>query len=497
MTRKNARVEIAIVGAGISGIGAAIRLLGEGFKDFVILEKADSLGGTWRDNTYPGCACDVPSALYSFSFAQKPDWTRAFAGQAEILDYVRETAARFDVERFIRYGQGAERAQWDEGAGHWVLETCDTVYHARVLIACTGYLHEPIIPELPGLAEFPGTVFHSSRWNHEHDLRGERVAVIGTGASAIQFVPQIQPLVDKLVLFQRTPQWILPKPDAEMPALGNALLRLAPAREALRGTIYGLFEGFGIGFRRPGFLEQLQKLGLAHLRWAVKDPVLREKLTPDYTLGCKRVLLSNDYYPSLTRPNVEVFATGVREIRGNTVVGSDGSECEVDTIILGTGFHVTEQPIASRVFDAQGRSLGELWKNGMEAYRGTTIAGLPNLFLVLGPNLGIGHNSAFIVIESQINYIVSALKTMRRKKLARVEVRREVQQKYNEVVQRELQNTVWNTGGCSSYYLDSNGKNTVGFPWSTFEMRRLLRKFDAESYVHAPVAERSARHEPA
>lgn len=481
--------DVLIVGAGISGIGLGIRLKEAGFDNFVILEKAADLGGTWRDNTYPGCACDVPSALYSYSFAQKPDWSRAFAGQAEILDYVRDTANRHNIPGFIRFNQAVERAQWRESKNLWEVQTGDQLYLARTVVACSGYLHEPIIPNIPGLKDFQGKLFHSSRWDHDHDLSGERVAVIGTGASAIQFVPEIQPKVQQLTLFQRTPQWVLPKPDHPIPKIEENFFRLPFTLNAWRKMLYGGFETFGIGFRKPALLRQIQKLGEAHIRLAIKDPALRAKLTPDYTLGCKRVLMSNNYYPALNQANVDVFATGLQEVRGNTLVGQDGSECQVDTIILGTGFFVTEPPIADHIFNDAGESLSQMWQDGMQAYRGTTIAGLPNAFMVLGPNLGIGHNSAFIVIEAQINYILSTLQTMRDRQLSRVEVKADSQRTYNRKVQKDLQGTVWNTGGCSSYYLDKNGFNSVGFPWSTLEMQRLLKDFDAESYSLTPATQ--------
>lgn len=476
------KIEVLVIGAGVSGIGAAIRLRGEGIHDFLVLEKADRLGGTWRDNTYPGCACDVPSALYSYSFAQKSDWSRVFADQPEILRYVEDVAARHGVERHIRYGEAVEDARWDEPTSRWIVRSAKALYAARVLISCTGYLHEPQMPDLPGLAEFPGALFHSSRWDHAHDLSGERVAVIGTGASAIQFVPRIQPQVSALRVYQRTPQWILPKVDTAMPGFAHRVLKLPMARDALRSALYAGFEGFGTGFRHPALLEQVQRLAIRHLRRQVRDPALRGRLTPDYTLGCKRVLLSNTYYPALVQPNVEVLATGVKAVRGSVVVGQDGSEREVDTIILGTGFHVTDPPSAQHIRNADGRSLAELWAGSPQAYRGSTVSGFPNLFLVLGPNIGIGHNSAFIVIEAQLDYAMSALRQMRKRRLVRVDVRPDVQAAYNARVQDGLRTTVWNTGGCSSYYLDANGRNSTGFPWSTLEMRRLLARFDADSY---------------
>ncbi len=484
-------VAVLVIGAGISGIGAGIRLHREGFTDFAILEKADSLGGTWRDNTYPGCACDVPSALYSYSFAQKPDWSRLFAGQAEILDYVSDTARRYDIEQSIYYGEAALDSWWDDKACHWVVQTGKHVWHARIMISCTGYLHEPIMPALPGLEGFQGPVFHSSRWQHQLDLQGKRVAVIGTGASAIQFVPEIQPEVRELKVYQRTPQWILPKPDSSLPPPARRLLGLPLVKQTLRNAIYAGFETFGIGFRQPALLKQVERLARAHLRWAVRDTALRDKLTPDYRLGCKRVLMSNNYYPALAQQNVEVLTTGVTQVRGNTLVGADGSEREVDVIILGTGFHVSDQPIARHVRGVDGRTLAEIWAGSPQAYRGSTIAGFPNLFLILGPNLAIGHNSAFIVIEAQLDYAIDALRTMRKRELMRVEVRSSAQSDYNQRVQKDLQGTVWNTGGCSSYYIDANGLNSIGFPWSTLEMRRLLAHFDEENYHLQPAWEPS------
>jgi cation diffusion facilitator CzcD-associated flavoprotein CzcO len=455
----------------------------------VVLEKAASLGGTWRDNTYPGCACDVPSHLYSYSFAQKPDWSRLFAGQAEILGYVRDTARKYQVDRYIRYGEPVESASWDEADQRWQVRTPKGSYRARILISCTGYLHEPQLPDLPGLKDFPGKVFHSSRWDHSHNLAGKHVAVIGTGASAIQFVPEIQPKVAALHVYQRTAHWVLPKVDGEFSGLGHGVLRLPYLTQAWRSAIYAGFETFGIGFRHPALLKQAERIARRHIRGQIKDPALRARVTPGYTLGCKRVLLSNNYYPALAKPNVEVLAAGVKELRGRTLIGSDGSEREVDTIILATGFHVTDQPSSEHIRGADGRSLAQVFAGSPQGYRGTTVAGFPNLFLVLGPNLAIGHNSAFVVIEAQLSYIASALRAMRQRKLARVEVRREVQASYNEKVQRDLQGTVWNTGGCSSYYLDANGRNSTGFPWSTLEMRRLLARFDLGSYLTRPLAE--------
>ena len=482
------RVEVLVIGAGISGIGAAVRLLGEGCRDFVVLEKAESIGGTWRDNTYPGCACDVPSALYSYSFAQRHDWSRVFAGQAEILDYLRDVTEQHGLAPWLRFGEAVSVAHWDADAGHWRVESAKARYQARMLIVCTGYLHQPRLPQLPGLEHFPGKVFHSSRWDHDHDLRGQRVAVIGSGASAVQFVPAIQPQVASLALFQRTPHWVLPKPDHPIPAIERWLLGLPGGLAAYRTALYAAFETFGIGFRRPLLLKLFQRLARLQLRWQVRDPALRQRLTPRYTLGCKRVLLSNDYYPALTQPNVSVHATGLRGIEGRRLIGEDGTQCEVDTLIFATGFEVTEQPIAACLHGADGRSLAAHWDGSPQAYRGSTVKGFPNLFLVLGPNLAIGHNSAFIVIEAQLDYAMGALRAMRQRGLGRLEISDGVQARYNDVVQQALRRTVWNTGGCASYYLDRNGRNSTGFPWSTLEMRRLLRDFDLDAYHTEPAS---------
>ncbi|MGW3998297.1 flavin-containing monooxygenase [Amycolatopsis sp. NPDC004772] len=474
---------VLVVGAGASGLGAAIRLAQAGVGDLAVLEKADALGGTWRDNTYPGCACDVPSALYSYSFAPNPEWTRAFAGQAEIRAYLQDTAARFGVTGKIRYGVEVTRAQWNARESRWELETSKGRYTARILVAGTGPWHEPLIPDLPGLAGFPGEVFHSARWNHGYDLTGKRVAVIGTGASAVQFVPQIVPRVGRLHLFQRTAQWVLPKPDHAVPGVERFLLRRFPAlQRALRGVEYGLMETLGFGFRHPWLLRQVQKIGLAHLRLAVRDPALRRALTPDYTLGCKRLLMSNTYYRALTQSTVDVHPTAVRSVSGSTIVGADGSTAEVDAIIFGTGFHILDMPISARVFDADGRSLDDHWKGSPQAYAGTSVAGYPNLYLLLGPSLGTGHSSAFTIVEAQLRHTVAAVTRTLRAEGTSLSVRPEAQAAFNAQVQAALPGTVYQSGGCSSYYTDVNGRNSFSWPFSTGRLRAQVGGFREADY---------------
>ena len=344
-------VRVAIVGAGFSGLGLAIRLKRQGVEDFVVLERAEDVGGTWRDNTYPGCACDVPSHLYSFSFAPNPEWTRHFAPQPEIWRYLRWCVARFGIGPHIRYGCELREAAWDEEAGRWHIATSQGPLSADVLALGQGPLSEPSLPDIPGLDGFPGTLFHSARWGHEHDLTGERVAVIGTGASAVQFVPHIQPAVGRLHLFQRTPPWILPRRDRAISPRRRALFRRLPLSQRLaRYGIYWLFEMRALGLvYRPQMMLAPQRLALKYLAAQVPDAALREKLTPRYTMGCKRILLSDDFYPALSRPNAEVVTDRIREVRGRAIVTADGAEREVDTIIVATGFHVTDNPVTDRV----------------------------------------------------------------------------------------------------------------------------------------------------
>ncbi len=479
--------DVAVIGAGISGIGAAIRMKEANVGSFALFEKSNDIGGTWRDNTYPGCACDVPSALYSYSFAPNPAWSRAFAGQAEILAYVRHVASRYGVLPHIRFGIEVRRATFDDDARMWTLETNRGRFTARVLVAASGPWHEPKIPAIPGDGTFTGARFHSSRWDHSVDLAGKRVAVVGTGASAIQFVPEIQPRVARLHLFQRTAQWVLPKPNAKVGAAGQWLMRNVPSTmRALRNAAYSAMEAFGVGFRHPAVLEQVQRIGARHLRRAVRDPVLQQKLRPDYTLGCKRLLMSNTYYPAVASPNVELHPTAVKEICGDRIIGADGSEARADVLVFGTGFHILDMPIGDKIADAKGRTLKDHWRGSPRAYLGTSVVGFPNLFLLLGPNLGTGHSSAFSILEAQIAHVVDALTRMKKERLTRVEVRKDVERAFNAEVQEALPRTVYNAGGCSSYYIDENGRNSFSWPWSTDALVARVGRFDPRAYDALP-----------
>ncbi|HEX7291129.1 MAG TPA: NAD(P)/FAD-dependent oxidoreductase [Conexibacter sp.] len=481
-------VRVAIVGGGLSGIGATAMLRRAGIGDVVVLERGDEVGGTWRDNTYPGCACDVPSALYSFSFAPNPSWGRLYAGQAEIQQYARQVAREHGVEEHVVTGADVLSAQWDEGAQRWRIRTTRGDWTARALISATGPWSEPVLPDVPGLDRFAGEVFHSSRWNHAHDLTGRRVAVIGTGASAVQFVPRIQSQVERLTVFQRTAQWVLPKLDRRVTAAEQALYRRLPlTQRALREAMYYTFELAGFAERNPRAMGGFQRIARRHLERSVADARLRAALTPDHTLGCKRILFSNDWYRALTRSNVELVPHAVTEVRPGGLVGADGVERPADTLILGTGFGITEMPIAARVAGRDGRTLDATWGGSPTGYLGTVISGFPNFFMILGPNVGNGHTSATVLIELQVQFAIDALKAMEREGVASADVRPAVQDAFNEEVQRRLRGTVWNAGGCRSYYLDRNGRNSTIFPGSTLELRRRAR-FRAGEYALVPAA---------
>jgi cation diffusion facilitator CzcD-associated flavoprotein CzcO len=480
-----AHVPVAVIGTGFAGLGMAIRLRQMGFDEFVVLERAGEVGGTWRDNTYPGCQCDVPSHLYSLSFAPNPDWTRTFSMQPEIGAYLERVADDFDVRRFVRFGAEVTSAAWDEPRARWVIETAQGTLEADVVVSGVGALSEPSIPELPGLERFEGAVFHSAAWDHDYDLEGKRVAVVGTGASAIQFIPHIQPKVRSLALFQRTPPWVMPHPDRRLSKFEHRVYRAFPlARRLMRDGIYWAREGSVLAFMHPRLMKRIgERIARRHLAKQVPDPGLRRKLTPSYRMGCKRVLLSNDYFPALQQPNVELVTDGIEEVRAHSVVDRHGVERDVDAIIFGTGFHVIDMPFATRVAGRGGATLAERWDRGMKAHKGTSIPGFPNLFMLLGPNTGLGHNSVVFMIEAQIQYVAEALRLMRERRAGSIEVRPEVVEAYDADIQERLDGSVWNTGGCASWYLDDEGRNSVIWPGFTWPYKRQMLAFDPEAYV--------------
>ncbi|MFE3635194.1 flavin-containing monooxygenase [Streptomyces sp. NPDC059168] len=488
-------VRVAVIGSGFGGLGAAVRLRREGITDFVVLERADGVGGTWRDNSYPGCACDVPSHLYSFSFAPNPDWPRTFSGQEHIRAYLEHVTDVFGLRPHLRFGAEVKLMRWDGERLRWEIETARGTLTADVVVSATGPLSDPKTPGIPGLETFPGKVFHSARWDHDYDLRGKRVAMVGTGASAIQIVPAIQRQVGRLTLFQRTPPWVMPRMDRAIGAAERRLHRALPFTTRLRrGMLWGIRELQVQAFtKHPDELGLVERLAKRNMARAVKDPALRAKLTPDYRIGCKRILLSSEYYPALARPNVDVVASGLSEIRGSTVVAADGSEAEVDAIIFGTGFHVTDMPIAERVVGAEGVTLAETWKGGMRALRGASAAGFPNWMTIIGPNTGLGNSSMILMIESQLTYMADYLRQLDVLAVppgpggtgggrVALDARPAAVDAWNHRVQERMKRTVWNTGGCTSWYLDPSGRNTTIWPGTTAEFRRATRRVDLAEY---------------
>lgn len=484
--------EVIIVGAGFAGIGAAIKLGEAGF-DYLVLEKATEFGGVWRENTYPDCACDVPSAFYSFSFAPKPDWSHFFAHQEEIKRYAADTAESFGVTRSVRFGCELFAARWHGDSGRWRLETSTGSYTARFLILATGPMHKPVTPAIPGLESFPGTTFHSARWDHKVDLAGKRVAVIGTGASAIQFVPAIQPRVKHLTIFQRTAPWVLPKLDLPVaPRWQNRFRRWPFLQRLLRQALYWQFEFLSWSLKHPRWRSRLEDAARRNAFRSIKNPELRARVVPDYAIGCKRILQSNTWYRALAKENVTV-AVGVRGIDGNTIVASDGSSCEADVILFATGFQVSNPPIAGQITGASGVSLAEVWKGSPEAFLGTTVPDCPNLFMTLGPNL-YTFSSAFVMIEAQLEYILSTLTQARAQRLAVLSVKPDLVARFNQELQSSLQTSVFNSGGCTSYFIDSNGRNSTNWPWTTLYLRRRLRRVKLTDYRVTPFDGSAGRH---
>jgi cation diffusion facilitator CzcD-associated flavoprotein CzcO len=476
-------VEIAILGAGFAGLCMGIALQRAGQHDFVILERATEVGGTWRDNHYPGAACDIPSHLYSLSFAPKPDWSRVYPTQPELHAYLRQLAEDHGLRSKIRTGHDLLGADFDEARGIWRLTTSAGLITARLVVSGTGGLSEPKDPELPGLARFAGTTFHSAGWNHDYDLAGKRVAVIGTGASAVQFVPEIAPSVGHLDVYQRTPNWVIERGDRPYGRAAQWMFRHVPGlRAAYRAVLYWKHEARVLAFVvHPALMRFPQRAAVRHIETQVADPALRARVTPNYAFGCKRVLISNDWYPALQRSNVELVTSGIREVTPTGIVDVNGTSRPVDAIIFATGFYATKNPIAGRIRGVGGVSLAEAWKGGEEAYLGTLVRGFPNLFFIIGPNTGLGHNSMVFMIETQVAYIQRLLGLMADADATRLEVRAEVQARFNAALQQRLSGSIWATG-CKSWYQHDSGKITALWPGFTFEFWRQTRAFDAGDY---------------
>ena len=481
--------EVVIIGSGFGGLCMGIKLKQAGIDNFLILEKDEHFGGTWRVNHYPGAACDVPSHLYSYSFAQNANWTRKFPPQPELWAYTQQIVSDFKLAPHIRVNTALVSADFDERAGIWHIVTSQGSFTAKTLVAATGALSRPSIPKFVGMENFQGKMFHSAHWEHDYDFTGKRVAVIGTGASAIQFIPEIAPKTAHLDLYQRTAPWIMPRPDRKITALEHWLLHnVKPLQWLYRGLTYLRYEMRLVAFAKLPILSRA-------IRWQaerniakhIKDPVLRAKLTPDYTPGCKRILLMNTYYPTLAKPNVKVISDGIQEIRANSIVGKDGVERPVDAIIFGTGFDVEHVLGPVEIRGLKGKNLREAAEGGLEAYKGCTVPGFPNFFMITGPNTGLGHNSIIYMIESGVNYVLKGIQFIRQQQLNSVDVKAEVVQQYNDELQSRFHGTVWSSG-CKSWYLSSSGKNNTLWPGFTFEYRKLTKNFDAANYLIAGAA---------
>jgi cation diffusion facilitator CzcD-associated flavoprotein CzcO len=486
--------QILVVGSGFGGLGMGIRLESAGIDTFTIFERAREVGGTWRDNHYPGCACDIPSHLYSFSFEPLPTWARTYGEQWQILEYLRHCADRYHLRPHIRFGAEIVDARWDEDRRLWELRTSGgETARGRVLVSACGGLSRPSLPDIRGRESFAGASFHSSQWDHDFDLTGKTVAVIGTGASAIQFVPRIAPHVGKLVLYQRTPPWILPKRDRPIAERTHRLFERAPVLQKLaRLRQYLAHELRGVPFVVDKRLFQVgRKLALGHLEAQIPDPQLRARLTPSYTPGCKRILIANDYYPALARDNVDLVTTGIERIDATGVVDTDGVHRPVDAIIYGTGFRVGDFLGGVPVRGRHGVDLNDVFGRDTTAYMGTSVAGFPNMFLLLGPNTGLGHNSMVFMIESQIAYILDAIESMRRLDLESIDVRPEAMSAFNEKLHARLDRAVW-ADGCHPWYLTRTGKNTTLWPGFTFEFRYRTRKVNLDEFDVTGPERRSA-----
>jgi cation diffusion facilitator CzcD-associated flavoprotein CzcO len=477
-------VRIAIVGSGFAGLGMAIRLKRARIDDFVILERAADLGGTWRDNSYPGCACDVESHLYSFSFAPNPAWSRKFAPQAEIQAYLRRCAERFGIVPHIRFGHDVTGARWDAAAREWMIETSRGALRASILVLGNGPLSDPVIPDLPGLATFEGLAFHSASWRHDVDLTGRDVAVIGTGASAIQFVPHIQPRVRQLHLFQRTAPWVIPRHDRAVSLRWQRIYSvLPPVQRLVRALIYLRHELLLLLFRHPRWMKRAEDVARRGLRKWIRDPGRRAQMTPDYTMGCKRLLLSDDYLPAVARPNVNVVTTALREVRAHGIIDADGIEHRADVIIFGTGFRATDPLLAPCVHGRDGRTLADAWRGSPQAYLGTMVAGFPNLFILLGPNTGLGHSSVVFMIEAQVAQVMLVLGELGRRRVPSLEPSAAAQARFVAEVERRMRGTVWVAGHCRSWYLDRTGRNSAIWPDFTWRFRRRLAQLVPGDYV--------------
>jgi cation diffusion facilitator CzcD-associated flavoprotein CzcO len=484
-------VEMIIVGAGFSGVGLGIQLRRRGFDDFVILERAEDVGGSWRDNTYPGVACDVPSPLYSYSFRINPDWTRLYSPGGEIWQYLRDAARDEGVLPHIVFGADMLEARWDESSARWHVRTPRGEFVSPLLTTAAGHLTDVKFPPVPGLESFEGTLFHSARWDHTQSLEGKRVGVVGTGASAVQIVPEVAEVASEVVVFQRSAPYIRPRRDRVFSDGEKRLFRRdeTTARELREFLFWGGDYRFAARRLVPQYIDEARDQALNHLAAQVEDPELRAKLTPDYEIGCKRILASDVYYPAVAQPHVRLETAALERVEGTEAISADGNRFEVDVLIFATGFETYDLPWAHRIVGPGGQSLAEHWGNqGMQAYNATTVAGFPNLFLVNGPGTSLGHNSLIYMIETQIDYLISAYEWWRSNDRPVFVVRPEAEDAYATDVDTRSVGTVLIQGGCSSWYLDPrNGRATLSWPDFAHRFRDQCARFDESAYDLVPV----------
>ncbi|MFZ2321200.1 MAG: NAD(P)/FAD-dependent oxidoreductase [Pseudomonas sp.] len=479
-----APLRVLIIGAGFAGVGLAIQLQKRGIDDFLVLEKAASVGGTWRDNHYPGAACDVPSHLYSYSFEPKTDWSRKFAPQAEIVAYIQHCVDKHQLAGKIRCNTEVANAEFEQASGLWrVIGKDGEHYLAQALVSACGQLNQPAYPRIPGLESFAGEAFHSARWNHAYDLAGKRVAVIGTGASAIQFVPEIVPKAQRLTLFQRSAAYVISKPDRAYKRWELALLRRWPWLQQIdRGLKYVQHEVRALAFIHfPVLMKLFQFSFQRHLAAAIADPERQRQLQPDYPLGCKRILISNNYFPALAQGNVEIVNQAIQSITPQGVVTADGREHPVDALIYGTGFAATDFLAPMQIKGLGGVELNQAWRDGAEAYKGISVNGFPNLFLLYGPNTNLGHNSILYMLESQFAYVLNCLDALQQQGLRYMDVKPQVQQRFNQHLQQVIRHSIWEQG-CTSWYKNAAGKNTNNWPGFTFTYRQQTRHLELADY---------------
>lgn len=483
--------EVAIIGSGFSGLGLAVQLKREGKRDFLVLERAQEVGGAWRDNTYPGAACDIQSHLYSYSFRPNPNWSRVYAPQAEILEYLQKTAEEENIYPHIKFGANVSSAVWDEKSQLWVISSEAGEVRARSLVSASGHLSDAAFPDIPGIEKFAGQLFHSAQWDHSSDLTNRRVGVIGTGASAIQIVPTIAPTVAKLTVFQRTAPYIIPRRDYVYSEVEQRMFeRLPSTAQALRDELFwGNESRFPQRRQVPEFIDRIERTALGHLKNQVSDPALRAKLTPDYTIGCKRILISNDYYPALTRENVSLVTEGISYIDEQGVVLTSGEHIELDALVVATGFEATDLPIADVIHGQGGVKLSDSWEAGGQAFACTTVSGFPNLFMMLGPNTGLGAGSMIYMVETQAAYIQEALAHIDENQVV-INPDSVAQDSYVESIYRRAEGSVWLAGGCKSWYLHpKSGKLTALWPDFMSQFRRENGAFSTSGYQQSPRVE--------